>query len=66
MKNRNTLFNANHLALMHGLSINPTPTRTVHAEADRRLAHHQEKTRRTSRRRPPWRLWLLPLFAKMF
>lgn len=63
MKNRNTLFSANHLALMHGLSINPTPAR---AEADRRLIYQQEKARRNNRRRPQWRLWLLPLVAKMF
>lgn len=63
MKNRNTLFSANHLALMHGLSINPTPAR---AEANRHLAHQAEKAQRNSRR-PPWRLWRLPLVvAKMF
>lgn len=31
MKNRATLFNANHLALMHGLRINPTTSRLSEA-----------------------------------
>ncbi|GIK54762.1 MAG: hypothetical protein HND44_04920 [Chloroflexi bacterium] len=61
MKNRNTLFNANHLALMHGLSINPTPARRT--EADWQKDDERESARRHGRR-PHWWLLLLHLFTK--
>lgn len=63
MKERTTLFSANHLALMHGLSINPTPSRATDSEAGWSLNHHPEKARQHGRR-PHWWLSLLHLFAK--
>jgi hypothetical protein len=58
MKKETTLFNARHLALMHGLSINPTPRHTVEPIAD------DGENPRPARRRS--RLWLVLLFGKLF
>ncbi|NJN54377.1 MAG: hypothetical protein HC804_06245 [Anaerolineae bacterium] len=63
MKERTTLFNARHLALMHGLSINPTPSRRPESEADWREGHHPEQEQRHGRR-SHWWLLLLHLFTK--
>lgn len=65
MKNRNTLFNANHLALMHGLSINPTPARRAGTEDDWSTGRKQENTRQGNGRFH-WPLFLLYLVAKLY
>ncbi|MCL4266406.1 MAG: hypothetical protein KJ069_24595 [Anaerolineae bacterium] len=65
MKNRTTLFNANHLALMHGLSINPTPARLADAEDDWGTSRRQENVRRRNGRFH-WPLFLLPLITKLY
>ncbi len=65
MKNQTTLFNANHLALIHGLSINPTPSRTSEAENDRSASRRQEHVRQHNGRFQ-WPLLLLHLVAKLY
>jgi hypothetical protein len=63
MKNRTTLFNANHLALMHGLSINPTPSRLFSAEDEQGISRKQENIRHRHGR-SHWLLSLLHLIAR--
>lgn len=65
MKTRTTLFNANQLALMHGLSLNPVSPRVAAASAAQSGQDNVEK-RYWHGRYASWRLFLLQIVTKVY